>query len=671
MSNLRSTVSSGVSGIKGSFSSLSSLASSAYRWGSDICSQMAAGVRAAAGAVISAARSVASSVSSLLHFSVPDEGPLADADTYMPDFMELLAKGITKNQKLVTGAVSELAGSMSTSITDPVGNLEEQVEKAFARITSGIRDSLASAAGSMGSLLVNGLSGTEGRLSSLWDSLKNLTGSAMEGITETVRQGVSDMGAATGQFADSLSSLGNHITSLGNTFGSDFAVSVGTGISRIGSAINDVAGIIREVGQMKDSLQTVAQTFSGLNSAIGSTGTSSGLLSNLGNVLKSVTADCGGLGDGISSLLSKLGGFGDGLSGLVNNLANAGSGLSKALSGLGGGIGKTVSSLMTKVGGLGSSLSGIVSSLGSGLTGLAGSAGSAITGLIGSAGSALSGLAASAGTALSGVAASAGGFLASAGTALAGLAGPAGIAVAAAGAVGVGIKSLWDNCDGFREGVTNVWNSLKNAVSGAASAIASGASKVWNGVKSVASSAISWGKDICSGLANGIKSAASGVFNAAKSVAKGIASLLHFSVPDEGPLSDADTYMPDFMALLRKGITGNMGTVLNQVKAFASQLKEQMQGTGDGDLFGFEKLRNLKLPKIDLPKFSFPQPAFAGMAAGGATTNNTTNNNQKTTNLGGVHITVNGYNARNDDELARVVADKINGMISEDDAVFK
>lgn len=242
--------------------------------------------------------------------------------------------------------------------------------------------------------------------------------------------------------------------------------------------------------------------------------------------------------------------------------------------------------------------------------------------------------------------------------------------MAAAGAVGVGIKSLWDNCDGFREGVTNVWNSLKNAVSGAASAIASGASKVWNGVKSVASSAISWGKDICSGLANGIKSAASGVFNAAKSVAKGIASLLHFSVPDEGPLSDADTYMPDFMALLRKGITGNMGTVLNQVKAFASQLKEQMQGTGDGDLFGFEKLRNLKLPKIDLPKFSFPQPAFAGMAAGGATTNNTTNNNQRTIHTN-VNLTVNGYNARNDDELARVVADKINGMISEDDAVFK
>ena len=49
--------------------------------------------------------------------------------------------------------------------------------------------------------------------------------------------------------------------------------------------------------------------------------------------------------------------------------------------------------------------------------------------------------------------------------------------------------------------------------------------------------------------------------------------------------------------------------------------------------------------------------------AGGGTT--------RTTNLGGVYITVNGYNARNDDELAQTVADKINGMIHEDDSVFK
>ena len=68
-----------------------------------------------------------------MHFSVPDEGPLADADTYMPDFMELLAKGITKNEKLVTDAVSQLAGAMGTNLSGPVGNLGGSVEAAFER----------------------------------------------------------------------------------------------------------------------------------------------------------------------------------------------------------------------------------------------------------------------------------------------------------------------------------------------------------------------------------------------------------------------------------------------------------------------------------------------------------------------------------------------------------
>lgn len=62
MSSLRSTVSSGVASIRSSFNSLGSIASSAYRWGADICSQMAAGVRAAASSVIAAAENVASRV---------------------------------------------------------------------------------------------------------------------------------------------------------------------------------------------------------------------------------------------------------------------------------------------------------------------------------------------------------------------------------------------------------------------------------------------------------------------------------------------------------------------------------------------------------------------------------------------------------------------------------
>ena len=39
-----------------------------------------------------AAKSVANKVKSYLHFSKPDEGPLRDYETWMPDFVEGLAK---------------------------------------------------------------------------------------------------------------------------------------------------------------------------------------------------------------------------------------------------------------------------------------------------------------------------------------------------------------------------------------------------------------------------------------------------------------------------------------------------------------------------------------------------------------------------------------------------
>ena len=166
MSSLRSTVSSGVASIRSSFNSLGSIASSAYRWGADICSQMAAGVRAAASSVIAAAENVASRVRSLLHFSVPDEGPLSNADTYMPDFMKLLATGIKKNVKSVVKAVQGLAGSMSSNLTTPVDSLGDWMDSVVGSFATTIKKSqsgIGSAARDVGSgiqsQLMSGLSG--------------------------------------------------------------------------------------------------------------------------------------------------------------------------------------------------------------------------------------------------------------------------------------------------------------------------------------------------------------------------------------------------------------------------------------------------------------------------------------------------------------------------------
>lgn len=79
---------------------------------------------------------------------------------------------------------------------------------------------------------------------------------------------------------------------------------------------------------------------------------------------------------------------------------------------------------------------------------------------------------------------------------------------------------------------------------------------------------------------------------------------------------------------------------------------------------GMEGISSFSLPELTLPHFDGSGRNFLQAAlAGGGTT--------RTTNLGGVYITVNGYNARNDDELAQNAADKNNDMIDQDDSVFK
>ena len=50
--------------------------------------------------------------SDYLHFSVPDKGPLTDYATWMPDFMQGMAKGIEKSRSLIQGAIKNVSGDM-------------------------------------------------------------------------------------------------------------------------------------------------------------------------------------------------------------------------------------------------------------------------------------------------------------------------------------------------------------------------------------------------------------------------------------------------------------------------------------------------------------------------------------------------------------------------------
>ncbi len=56
-----------------------------------------------------------------LHFSVPDEGPLTDYESWMPDFMGGLAKGIEKSRSMIQNAVKDVASDMITNPDVSVG----------------------------------------------------------------------------------------------------------------------------------------------------------------------------------------------------------------------------------------------------------------------------------------------------------------------------------------------------------------------------------------------------------------------------------------------------------------------------------------------------------------------------------------------------------------------
>lgn len=92
------------------------IVSSAKSWGSDLCDSLAGGISGAISKVTSAARSVADTVSSYLHFSEPDVGPLSNFHTFMPDMLKLMSSGIRDNSYLAENAVYDLTNSIANTL---------------------------------------------------------------------------------------------------------------------------------------------------------------------------------------------------------------------------------------------------------------------------------------------------------------------------------------------------------------------------------------------------------------------------------------------------------------------------------------------------------------------------------------------------------------------------
>ena len=131
--------------------------------------------------------------------------------------------------------------------------------------------------------------------------------------------------------------------------------------------------------------------------------------------------------------------------------------------------------------------------------------------------------------------------------------------------------------------------------------------------------------------------------NAARSLANSVDDILGFSVPEEGPLSHADKYMPDFMELMAKGIKDSKRVLLNTIRDLAGTVGTALQA-------------------CPFLKSSVLRWLLRG-AAGGVI-------NNRSMTINGLSVNINGYEAKEDNDLADAIVHRINDMLNEDDSVW-
>lgn len=154
-------------------------------------------------------------------------------------------------------------------------------------------------------------------------------------------------------------------------------------------------------------------------------------------------------------------------------------------------------------------------------------------------------------------------------SALASAFGPVILAIAAAIAIGV---LLWKNWDKIREAAGNLLEGIKTTIGNVRDAIVTGIQAAIDWITSLPAEALKWGSDIIDGIVSGIQSAVGRVGEAVKGVADKIKSFLGFSEPEDGPLSDFHTYMPDMIDLMASGITSGKKKVKDALEGMTGEM---------------------------------------------------------------------------------------------------
>lgn len=133
----------------------------------------------------------------------------------------------------------------------------------------------------------------------------------------------------------------------------------------------------------------------------------------------------------------------------------------------------------------------------------------------------------------------------------------------------------------FQSGINliiNIANGIISGIGNAVQAVGNVGTNIKNAFNGIIDSALSWGRDLIRNFVSGINSKVSSVKKAVSGVAKEVKSLLGFSEPETGPLSDFHTYAPDMIDLFTSGIYNNLGGVSDAMNTMAGEALGTAQG---------------------------------------------------------------------------------------------
>lgn len=143
--------------------------------------------------------------------------------------------------------------------------------------------------------------------------------------------------------------------------------------------------------------------------------------------------------------------------------------------------------------------------------------------------------------------------------------------------------------------------------------------------------AVNWGRDMIQGFIDGITEKWEALKSKVAGVAQTVKDFLGFSVPKKGPLSDADTYMPDFIQLLSNGLRGGAG----EISAAADRLANAMVIT--------------------------PSTHYADLPAAGSVTNTT---------MGNLSFNIYAQPGQDVEEIAEAVEERISSLMNRREVAY-